>query len=555
VNNTTQNKYKQIDTMEDSKVKTALIPFERFGRGRKEVFKRTNNCVIYTRVSTKEQADNNLSLETQKKACVQYAEKNHYNIQGYFGGTYESAKTDERKEFNKMLSFVRKSKEKVSTIFVYSVDRFSRSGTNAMYIADTLKKEGIVLFAVTQPADTTTSSGRLQQNIQFIFSEYDNQLRKEKCMAGVKEKLLNGIWCAKPPLGYDILRKNGKKEFVLNKTGKLLAKAFKWKAQGMSSEEVRRQLAELGLALPNQRVSDFLRNPFYCGLIVHNALEGKVLEGVQEKAVSKEMFLTVNGMMSVKHKAGYSLFPENEEAPLKRLLKCETCNRYLTAYKARKNQKYYYKCRTAGCNCNKRADKLHEDFLNILGAYQLSISEEIKQLLKQQMLTTYRQLTKEKEENKLKLTHQINELVKKICRLEERYVSEEIDRDVFIRFKEKFIAERKELELCLEKFSIKVSNLENSMERILDISSKLTDIWHSSDYGEKQKLQNLIFPDGICYNKKTDGCRTLRVNSVISYNAQWARVLAENKNGNKGFNSNVPVLVGVTGVEPVTLCL
>jgi site-specific DNA recombinase len=36
------------------------------------------NCVIYTRVSTKEQADNNLSLQTQKKACVQYAEKQSY---------------------------------------------------------------------------------------------------------------------------------------------------------------------------------------------------------------------------------------------------------------------------------------------------------------------------------------------------------------------------------------------------------------------------------------------------------------------------------------------
>jgi site-specific DNA recombinase len=65
-------------------------------------------------------------------------------------------------------------------------------------------------------------------------------------------------------------------------------------------------------------------------------------------------------------------------------------------------------------------------------------------------------------------------------------------------------------------------------------------------------LQNMLFPDGICYNKKTDGCRTLRVNSVISCNAHWARLLAENKNGNKGFNSNVPVLVVWAGVEPAT---
>jgi hypothetical protein len=31
------------------------------------------NAVIYTRLSTKEQADNNQSLETQKKYCLQYA--------------------------------------------------------------------------------------------------------------------------------------------------------------------------------------------------------------------------------------------------------------------------------------------------------------------------------------------------------------------------------------------------------------------------------------------------------------------------------------------------
>ena len=75
-----------------------------------------------------------------------------------------------------MLSFVKKSKEKVSYIIVYSVDRFTRFGANAIYIADKLKREGITVFAVTQPTDSTTASGSLQQNIRFIFSQYDNQL-------------------------------------------------------------------------------------------------------------------------------------------------------------------------------------------------------------------------------------------------------------------------------------------------------------------------------------------------------------------------------------------
>lgn len=135
-----------------------LIFFDSFAKGKQTVQQRSNRCVIYTRVSTKEQADNNLSLETQRKACEQFAQKNHYAILGYFGGTYESAKTDERKEFNRMLHFVKKNREKISFIIVYSVDRFSRSGANAIYIADQLKQQGINIVSVTQPTDTSTSS-------------------------------------------------------------------------------------------------------------------------------------------------------------------------------------------------------------------------------------------------------------------------------------------------------------------------------------------------------------------------------------------------------------
>lgn len=56
----------------------------------------------------------------------------------YFGGTYESAKSDERKQFQKMLTFVNRRKD-ISYIIVYSYDRFSRTGANGAYISDQLK--------------------------------------------------------------------------------------------------------------------------------------------------------------------------------------------------------------------------------------------------------------------------------------------------------------------------------------------------------------------------------------------------------------------------------
>lgn len=133
--------------------------------------------------------------------------RNGFEILDYFGGTYESAKTDGRKEFLSMLDLIRKKKGKISHILVYLLDRFSRTGGGAIKLAkDFREKYGVTIIAVTQPIDTSNPGGVFQQNMQFLFSEYDNQLRRQRAMAGIKEKLSRGIWCIKPPMGYDIIR-------------------------------------------------------------------------------------------------------------------------------------------------------------------------------------------------------------------------------------------------------------------------------------------------------------------------------------------------------------
>ena len=83
--------------------------FNQFAKGNKENNINSSMSVIYTRVSSKDQL-NNASLDTQMKYCKQYAEDNNLRVVECFGGTYESAKNDERKEFQKMLSFVKRRK-------------------------------------------------------------------------------------------------------------------------------------------------------------------------------------------------------------------------------------------------------------------------------------------------------------------------------------------------------------------------------------------------------------------------------------------------------------
>ena len=163
-------------------VNEVLAGFTKKSKG--QIYRDTKTCVIYTRVSSKEQADHNTSLESQKRYCNEYCSRTGYTIKSYFGGTFESAQKDERKEFKKMIDYVKKDKS-IDAIIVYSYDRFSRSGANAVYLTEELSKRGIVIIAVTQELDSTTPAGKFQKNILLLFSQFDNDLRRDKTVKGM----------------------------------------------------------------------------------------------------------------------------------------------------------------------------------------------------------------------------------------------------------------------------------------------------------------------------------------------------------------------------------
>ena len=88
-----------------------LQEFQQFGIGGEGINPANlkDGAVIYTRVSTKDQADNNCSLETQQVGCSKYVRQMGFHVVEQFGGTYESAKSLERKEFQRMMTYLRKA--------------------------------------------------------------------------------------------------------------------------------------------------------------------------------------------------------------------------------------------------------------------------------------------------------------------------------------------------------------------------------------------------------------------------------------------------------------
>lgn len=485
--------------------------FKMFSKGKKKIRFENDDCVIYTRVSGAKQMDG-LSLETQLKGNEEYAKRHKLIVRERFGGTYESAATDERKEFQRMIKYIKTTKHKISKILVYSLERFSRS-ENSIWLSGQLRKLGTEIVSVTQPIDTTNPAGIMQQKMLFLFGEFDNQLRRQKSMAGVKERLLKGEWCTKPPIGYDILRTNGEKKIILNEKSKIIKKMFVWKAEErLPNEEIRKRLANLNYKYDLRRIAEILRNPFYCGIMVHKALEGEVLEGKHEKLITKNMFLLVNGILNEK-KLGLQTRKERKEIALKRFALCEACYQPMRGYIANSCDTPYYKCNTPNCKCNRNAEIVNTKFENLIAGHKINVIYD--KLIHQQLKYTFTQMNASTEANQASAKAKTADLSHNLERLEERFILEEITGELYQKYKAKFEKEKDEIEAQISKSKIEMSKLDDYINYTLNLSLNLRKMWQQGDYTQRQELQNTFFPKGITYNRQKDECRSIETNEFL----------------------------------------
>jgi site-specific DNA recombinase len=527
-----------------------LQEFKKFSPERKSLGD-NSNAIVYTRVSTKDQADNNTSLETQKKYCSNYAKANGLNVVGYFGGTHESAKSDDRKEFQRMLKFAKQSGS-IGYIIVYSYDRFSRTGSSASQITHELLNQGIQVKAVTQEVDATSASGKFQQNLFYMFSQFDNELRRDKTITAMSDLLRKGYWLWNPPLGYTNENKHHKAvewDIVINQHGKHLKKAFNWRLNNTySNVEIVRRLNVLGVKINEKRIHEIFKNPFYCGILVCKMLPGEIIKGKHKSIVSRKDFLKINSDKSTQLKEYKT---DNDQLPLKQFIYCEKCNTPLTGYQVKKKGLFYYKCPTKGCGCNKSANQLHNQFEAELGSYELD--PQYREIIKEVMVYTYDYVTQEIRDNESQVKKELKKMESKIDTLEERYAIGEIDKPIYEKFISKFNIEKVDLESNLLNSTISSSNLQNAINTALDMSSNLTDIWTCGDLGQKKKIQNLVFPSGLGYDKSNGKVRTTRVNSIFSCIPYISRELTETKNGEPVKNNQFSAWVTPARFEPATV--
>jgi site-specific DNA recombinase len=124
----------------------------------------------------------------------------------------------------------------------------------------------------------------------------------------------------------------------------------------------------------------------------------------------------------------------------------------------------------------------------------------------------------------------------------------EITKEQYDKFSSKYRDELSQLRKEIKAIAEMSSNLEKG----LNISENISQLWISADYYEKQKLQYLLFPEGLLYDKKNDRVRTNRINTLFSEIAIESRVVAEKQKDNLLQDCLFGSHVGRTGFEPAT---
>ncbi|CQR73356.1 DNA-invertase hin [Sporomusa ovata DSM 2662] len=156
----------------------------------------------YLRVSTEEQAEQNISLPLQQSRLLAYCESRQWDLFDFYIDDGYSGKDLSRPNMSRLISDAKASK--FDMVLVVKLDRLSRRQQHVMYlIEDILIPKNIGFASVTENFDTTTPMGRAMLGIMAAFAQLERETIVERVTDAKKEAAKQGRFMGGiSPYGY-----------------------------------------------------------------------------------------------------------------------------------------------------------------------------------------------------------------------------------------------------------------------------------------------------------------------------------------------------------------
>jgi DNA invertase Pin-like site-specific DNA recombinase len=148
-----------------------------------------SNAVIYARYSSHTQTER--SIEGQLKDCYEYAERAGYTIIKEYIDRAISGKTDERPNFQQLISDSKK--KQFQFVIVYALDRFARNRYDSAIYKHKLRQNDVKIVSATQ-AISDSPEGVILEAVLEASAEYYSLELSQKVKRGLKLSVEKGTF-------------------------------------------------------------------------------------------------------------------------------------------------------------------------------------------------------------------------------------------------------------------------------------------------------------------------------------------------------------------------
>jgi len=448
------------------------------------------------------------SIESQISEMEEVAQKQGLKIVDRFYETKSAKKPYMRDEFQKMIEQIQKGK--ANGILCWKIDRLARNPVDEGTIKYLLQ-EGVIQNIKASDRDWYPDDNVLLASVEFgVATQYSRDLAKH-IKRGLRQKAENGHRPAIAPLGYENTRQWGKghEEILVDEVRfPLLRKVFDLALTGQHSVLELTKIAneEIGIRTKGYKVSRsdkkisrtnmyrILTNTFYYGEFEYPEKSGNWYQGKHKPMITKEEYDKIQFLLGRKDRPRST--PKHEFA-YTGLIKCAHCGASITAEEKWKHQKngnvhhyIYYRCTKRGKKeCTSRPvrveviDKGVMDFLK-----KIKIPKDFHDWA----ITTLKEMHQEEAKDRDSILYdkqkQYKEVVKKLDRILEMRIAEEMTADQYSTKKSELESEQRTLKSYLDNIDQRISNWMEEVEKILDFSVKVCDTFKKADVKQKRQI-------------------------------------------------------------------
>lgn len=467
------------------------------------------NCLIYLRVSTKEQAEGGYSIPAQREACVKYIADKGWNLVGEFADCGESARSVDRPELQEMLSKV-KSDESIDAVVVHKLDRLARNIEDHAGIRAMFRNNEVQLISVSENLEDS-ASGKLVEGILAAIAEFYSANLSGEVKKGMREKVRQGGWPNQAPFGYRNVRgKDGTATIaVTTEQAEVVREAFSLYATGeYSITELHEKITANGVAgkygkpIARAHLARVLHNQFYTGRFIWQEQE---YQGNYEPLVSQETFDRVQDIFALHDKAG----ERKRKHPhyLKGTLYCGECGARLSVQIAKNKYAYFY------CLGQVKKNGCKQAYIGIpeveQGIIKLYRDIQLPPAFIQKLRAKLQKELEDRESFNLKKRTRLEKRLEKLSnergKLLQAYYSEAIPLDLLKEEQKRITCETKACESELAKVGAKFEIMEATINKAINLATDCAAAYEAAPPQVRRMFNQAFFEKIFVTEKKVSG--------------------------------------------------